>query len=218
MSKLGKRLEGIKKMLSRVEFVLPKKMLKLYADLRVGATAMEKRAYHADGSVLLTFDDYGSRSQVKRILKILADNDVLAMFFVQGDWAEREPELVEMIRDAGHMIGNHTYSHPDLKSLSDDEVREEIRRGPKSKWLRPPRGRFDDRIRKIAAGLGYVICYWDTDSDDWQGVSREQIVSKVVPAVKPGSVILFHMHADHTIEALPEVIAGIRDRGLEVMS
>lgn len=218
MSEVNKRLEGIRKGLSWVEFVFPKKMLKLYADLRVGATAMEKRAYHADGSVMLTFDDYGSPKQIKQILKILSDNDVLAMFFVQGDWAEQAPELVEMISDAGHMIGNHTYSHPDLKSLTDNEVREEIRRGPKSKWLRPPRGRFDDRIRKIATGMGYVICYWDTDSDDWQGISREQIISNVVPAVKHGSVVLFHMHADNTIAALPDVIAGIRERGLEVMS
>lgn len=201
-----------------VDFVMPKGFLKRYSDFRVGASDMEKRAYHLDDTVMLTFDDYGSRDQVKRILSILKQYSVRAMFFIQGDWAEKSPGLVELIRSDGHMIGNHTYSHRDLKSLSDDEVKAEIEKGPASRWLRPPRGRYDDRIRQIAAEQGYVICYWDTDSDDWQGVSKDQIVTKVVSEVKGGSVVLFHMHADHTAEALPEVIEGIRARGMEIAS
>jgi len=218
MSEVKLRLESLKKAVARVEFLMPKSILKRYAAFRVGATDMEKRAYHLGDSVMLTFDDYGNSSQVKQILKVLAENGVKAMFFVQGDWAEKSPELIDQIRKAGHMIGNHTYSHQDLKSLTDEEVREEIRRGPQSKWLRPPRGRYNDRIRQIAAEFGQVICYWDTDSDDWMGVSKDAIVRKVVTEVKPGSVVLLHIHAAHTAEALPEVIAGIRGRGFEVAS
>ncbi len=190
--------------------------LKAYADWRVGATAMEKRAHKSSDSVLLTFDDFGSKEQVDDLLKLLEREHIRAMFFLQGDWAGEYPELVKKIAHAGHIIGNHTYSHPDLLGLSDDEVRAEITRGIAKPWLRPPQGRFNARIRELARQLGYVICYWSIDSDDWQGVSAEYITRKVLALIHPGAVILFHIHAPHTLEALPEVIAGIRRRGYAV--
>jgi peptidoglycan-N-acetylglucosamine deacetylase len=195
-----------------------KRILQWYANMRVGATAMEKRAYHAGDSVMLTFDDYGSPEQVEQLLEILSKSDVRAMFFLQGDWAQQHPELLKQIVEAGHVIGNHTYSHRDLLSLDDADVRKEIAGGPGSTWLRPPRGRYDKRIRRIAAELGYKICYWSIDSDDWQGGSAEQIDRNVLGQLHPGAVILFHIHGPHTLEALPGVIAGIRERGYTVWS
>jgi peptidoglycan/xylan/chitin deacetylase (PgdA/CDA1 family) len=193
-------------------------LLKRYAGFRVGATRNEKRAYKPSPSILLTFDDYGSASQVWRLLEILAAEDVRAMFFLQGDWAERHPQLVTAIADAGHIIGNHTYSHPDLLALSDEEVEMQIRRGPASSWLRPPQGRYNRRIRAVAHRLGYHICYWTIDSDDWQGLSAAAISRKVLAEIHPGAVILFHLHADNTIGVLPQLIRDIRARGYELTS
>jgi peptidoglycan/xylan/chitin deacetylase (PgdA/CDA1 family) len=192
------------------------RVLKAYADLRVGATTAEKHAYHPGDAVVLTFDDYGTPEQVARILDILLNRNVRAMFFLQGDWADEHPELVEKIAAGGHIIGNHTYSHVDLTALSDKAVREEIAGGPAGAWLRPPRGRYNQRVRAIAASLGYRICYWTVDSDDWQGVTPSYIRRNVLSGLHPGAVILFHLHADHTAAALPELINAIRERGFEL--
>jgi peptidoglycan/xylan/chitin deacetylase (PgdA/CDA1 family) len=194
------------------------RVLKAYADWRVGATDDEKRAYKTSDSILLTFDDYGTESQVTELLSVLRRDKVRAMFFLQGDWADANPDLVKAIAKSGHVIGNHTYSHKNMIALSNEEIRSEIVRGVKSTWLRPPQGKYNSRIRNIARGLGFRICYWSTDSDDWQGVSGDYISRKVLSEIGPGSVILFHMHADNTIKVLPSLIEAIRSRGYELTS
>jgi peptidoglycan/xylan/chitin deacetylase (PgdA/CDA1 family) len=190
--------------------------LKAYADWRVGATDYEKRAHKMTDSVLLTFDDYGTEDQIGTILRILSDKNVKAMFFLQGDWAALNPALVQLVQDSGHIIGNHTFSHPDLLGLSSDDVTREITRGVRSVWLRPPRGRYNSRIRDVARSLGRSICYWSIDSDDWRGVPAQYIYEKVMAEIHPGAVILFHLHAPHTPEALPRLIDAIRAHGLDL--
>src|SRR5476651_2622006 len=96
-----------------------KHLLKAYADFRVGATKQEKRAYKNSDTILLTFDDYGTKAQVNKLLTILASANIRSMFFLQGDWANKNLDLVRLIAGSDHIIGNHTYSHPDLLALSD---------------------------------------------------------------------------------------------------
>ncbi|HEY6736201.1 MAG TPA: polysaccharide deacetylase family protein [Candidatus Saccharimonadia bacterium] len=187
-----------------------------YADWRVGATVAEAHCYTQGGRILLTFDDYADPTRVRDLLALLKQLDVQAMFFIQGDWADQHAGLMRVMSEAGHVVANHTYSHRNLLELSDDEVREEISRGPKSQWLRPPQGKFDQRIRQLAAELGYQLCYWTIDSDDWQGVSAAAMQTKIMAEVEPGAVILFHLHGRHTLEVLPGLVAAIRDRGFEV--
>jgi peptidoglycan/xylan/chitin deacetylase (PgdA/CDA1 family) len=192
------------------------RVMRGYADWRVGAHKDEMSS--GSEKVLLTFDDYGSDEQVTRILDILSAQNARAVFFLQGNWAEKNPAIVAKIQVRGQLVGNHTYSHPDLLSLTNDAVRFELKNGPESRWLRPPRGRFNNRIRVIAAELGMTIKYWSIDSDDWQGVSKDLMLRKVVPQLQQGAVILFHIHADETALALPELIHQIRARGLELPS
>jgi peptidoglycan/xylan/chitin deacetylase (PgdA/CDA1 family) len=191
-------------------------VLRRYADWRVGATRDEKFVYRTSPNVLLTFDDYGSADQIKRILKALRAANVRAMFFLQGDWASEHPELVTRLESAGHIIGNHTTTHPNLLELTDEQVKQEILDGPDTEFVRPPMGRYNRRIRNIIHGLGKKIAYWSIDSDDWQGVSGEQIIAKVSNELHQGAVILMHIHADNTIAVLPELIKTIRDRGFEL--
>jgi peptidoglycan/xylan/chitin deacetylase (PgdA/CDA1 family) len=197
---------------------LKTRSLKTYADWRVGATKAEKYSYRNADTVMLSFDDYGSEAQVDELLTILNRESLKAMFFLQGDWAIKNPAMVAKVAAAGHVIGNHTYSHPDLLSLTDEEVRQEISTGVASSWLRPPRGRYNARIRRIAADLGYRICYWTIDSDDWQGVPGDVITRKVLAEVHPGAVILFHIHADETRRVLPSLISAIREKGYQLAS
>jgi peptidoglycan/xylan/chitin deacetylase (PgdA/CDA1 family) len=193
-------------------------LARYYADWRVGADRNEKFLGRTASSIVFSFDDFGSREQVESVLEILGREQVKAIFFLQGDWAARQPTLVELIRTKGHEIGNHTYSHSNLLTMDDNEVRDEILRGPAGAWLRPPMGRYNARIRNIAHGLGYRIAYWSIDSDDWQGVNAAQMERKIMHELHPGAVILFHLHASETIRLLPELIAKIRDRGYTLAS
>src|SRR5437667_12512731 len=84
------------------------RVLHQYADWRIGATPTEKVCYKQSESVLLTFDDYGTPEQVETLLSILTNKNTKAMFFVTGEWAHKYPEVVARIREAGHILGNHT--------------------------------------------------------------------------------------------------------------
>lgn len=187
--------------------------LKAYADWRVGATCAEMRAHKTSDTILLTFDDGGTPQQIHDLLRILRREQVKAMFFPRGDWALNNTALLNDIARGGHIVGNHSYSHPDLLRLGDEQVRAELARGLTSIWVRPPRGRFNHRIRRIAAELGMAIVYWSIDSDDWKGVSARYMSRKILRQLHPGAVILFHMDAPHTAELLPGLIKDIRRRG-----
>lgn len=192
------------------------RVLHAYADWRIKPTLPEKLCHKRSDTILLTFDDYGTEESIMSILETLKVKNVKAMFFIQGDWAEANMGIVKRISGAGHLVGNHTYSHPDLLSLSDDAVLREIREGLEGPWFRPPQGRYDGRIRRLAAGDGMSICYWTIDSQDWSGESVRSIRNTIFKELKPGAVILFHMHAVQTPGLLPELIDSIRDRGFEL--
>jgi|GEM_PF-1107535 len=189
------------------------RVLHAYADYRVAATPLEKQCYKQSPSILLTFDDYGSARQVKDILSILADKKVKAAFFLQGDWVATHEPLVRLIETAGHVVGNHTFSHRVLRGLSVEAATQEIENGLPGPWLRPPQGRYNKKVRQLAAKLGYVICYWSIDSRDWTGASSEEMRHTILHELHPGAVILFHLHGAHTIELLPSLIDDIQARG-----
>lgn len=194
------------------------KVLHAYADVRIGATRAEKHCYKQSNSILLTFDDYGSAAQVHDILRILKEKGVKGMFFLQGDWAANYPQLVQEITAAGHITGNHTVTHRVLRGESEAIIRQEIRNGLPGPWLRPPQGRYDKRVRAIAASLGYAICYWTIDSRDWTGASVGEMRHTILTELHPGAVVLFHLHGAHTRELLPSLIDDIRSQGYQLTS
>ena len=192
--------------------------LQRYANWRIMPTAGERSIYRNSPSIVLTFDDYGDELQIRSLLLILKVENIRGVFFLQGDWANNNDALVELIRTNGHYIGNHTYSHPDLMLLSDDEVRSQILHGPKSALVRPPMGRYNQRIRNICAESGKSIAYWTIDSDDWRGASPTYMRRKIIHQLHPGAVILFHIHAANTVTVLPNLIREIRALGYGFMS
>ncbi|HKU18047.1 MAG TPA: polysaccharide deacetylase family protein [Candidatus Saccharimonadales bacterium] len=194
------------------------RLLHAYADARVGATEAEKRCHKQSDSILLTFDDYGTGEQIQALLSILKEKDTRAVFFLQGDWAAAQPELVQRIQSAGHIVGNHTFSHAVLRSLPSADMVREISTGLPGPWLRPPEGRYNKRVRRIAASLGCAICYWSIDSRDWTGASVEAMRRTILSELHPGAVILFHLHAPHTIALLPQLIDDIRAKGYQLTS
>jgi peptidoglycan-N-acetylglucosamine deacetylase len=192
------------------------RLVRTYVSWRIKTTKEEFHSYNHTDRILLTFDDYADEATVAQFLDVLRRENVRAAFFLMGRWAQQNPEAVKSVRMAGHWVGNHTYSHRILTKLSSAEVELEIRNGVKGKLLRPPKGAYNDRIRKIAAQAGYRIAFWTIDSLDWKGITAAQIQERVLDGLHPGACVLLHLKYPHTLEALPGLIQEIRERGFEL--
>lgn len=184
---------------------------------------------HGDRSVKevsLTIDDWGTDYTVTKMMDILNEYDVPATFFVRANGAEHNPSLARSMLEAGFEVANHTYSHPVVTSISDDELQEEVVKAHQVltealqqkplMLFRPPTGEVDDHAAKVVAATGYTtIANFDLTTHDWNTSRDAQaILSTVLDEVQNGSVILIHMLDDlHTLEALPELIKQVRERG-----
>lgn len=151
--------------------------------------------------IALTFDDGPHPVYTQEILDILAEYDLKATFFVVGENAEWFPDLVKKELEAGHEIGNHTYSHANLRQAQYDSVLNEILGMEKAvyentefrcKLLRPPGGMYGDNVYKAAENLDYTVILWSVDTRDWAHTASETIVQEVLSTVKSGDIILFH--------------------------
>lgn len=178
-------------------------------------------------SVALTFDDGPWPGSTLQVLDILKRFGVKATFFVVGYLAESYPELIRAELRAGMAVANHSWSHPEpFDGLSEQETREQIERakrtlsslGATSGAFRPPGGDYTDRTIKIAKELGYRLVLWSVDPQDWDdGTTADRIAENVLASVRPGSIILLHDGGGDqsaTVQALPEIIAGIKEMGL----
>lgn len=169
--------------------------------------------------MVLTFDDGADKaSQVSALLDLLEKEHVQAIFFPTGRWAEANPRLLLRITQEGHRVCNHTYSHQNLRlpQLTEEEIRTEIARGAgvgTCELFRPPLKAFDPRVERIVAEMGYKLYLWDIDSRDWEGAETEDIVNLVLAKAHPDAVVLFHMHAQATLDALPLLLPRLRKAG-----
>jgi peptidoglycan/xylan/chitin deacetylase (PgdA/CDA1 family) len=151
--------------------------------------------------VALTFDD-GPGPDTLALLDVLDRHQVKATFFVTGAQAVRYPHVVDEIARRGHVVGNHTWSHVDLRRSSEQRRFDEIaplnwflaNRGISTRCVRPPYGSFDqsvvDHIRG-RHGLSYTML-WDIDPRDWQNPPAWQITDRVMAALHPGGVVVMH--------------------------
>lgn len=168
--------------------------------------------------VSITFDD-GPSSLTEDLVGMLRDLRAPATFFLQGVAVERRPAVVRRLVAEGHQLGNHTWGHPQLTKLPDAEVRAEIHRtqaaitaasGVVPSMLRPPYGDLDQRVRDLA---GLPIVVWDVDTKDWTTPGVDLVVERAVSWAARGSIVLLHDTHEETLEAVPDVIGGLRDRG-----
>ncbi|PRZ08850.1 peptidoglycan/xylan/chitin deacetylase (PgdA/CDA1 family) [Isoptericola sp. CG 20/1183] len=197
----------------------------LWTDRLDQIVADRRRAARADGvdcredrCVALTFDD-GPVAETQRLLRILERKDAPATFFMVGDNVAARPEIARAVVDGGHLVGNHTWNHPQLTTLDDGEVRDEIRRtqdavtdatGSTPFLLRPPYGDVDGRVRSLATRTGLDVVLWSLDTRDWESRDAREIRRRVRAEVEPGSNILLHdIHAT-SVDAVPKIIADLR--------
>jgi peptidoglycan/xylan/chitin deacetylase (PgdA/CDA1 family) len=178
------------------------------------------------GMVALTFDDGPDPRYTPIVLSILARNHIKATFFIVGSMAKAHPGLVLDIQRAGHVIANHTYHHPSLRSMSAARIDEEIMvtnqvlrgiTGETPKCLRPPYGNVNQKVRDIANKEGLRVVTWDWNSLDYTKETPETEARNILAHTGAGSVVLMHdanRGGMHTAEALPAVIEGYVKRGI----
>ncbi|SHE47176.1 Peptidoglycan/xylan/chitin deacetylase, PgdA/CDA1 family [Seinonella peptonophila] len=191
--------------------------------------------FHGPGSkkmVALTFDDGPDHDYTLQILDILKEYHVPATFFIVGRLAKRYPSVLNRIISEGHVIGNHSWDHPDFTELTPAEINHQLRRtnrmvfkltGKQLRFFRPPFGAIDRKIERQIVNKGYSIIYWNVDTKDWSGRSAKRILSVVKRSLKPGSIILFHSAGGHrhlkgTILSLPKIIRLMREKGYEMVT
>lgn len=176
----------------------------------------------------LTFDD-GPGPYTAQLLDVLAQRGVVATFFVLGQQAERRPALVKRMLAEGHEVAGHSWSHPNMRRLTHDAQRLELRKtsdllaalGADIRYFRPPYGRYNADTRAAADSLGLTIMLWSLDSQDWKRrASRLEGLRSVSPTVQqsfPGmrGVLLFHDTHRHTIDEMPDIIDALTAAGCE---
>jgi peptidoglycan/xylan/chitin deacetylase (PgdA/CDA1 family) len=187
-------------------------------------------AYHGPRTgdrVAITFDDGPSPTITPRVLEVLRLHDVHATFFLLGTQVEKFPALARDIADAGHDLANHSLSHRSFRSLFPSEITRELDRtdaaiaaatGLHPRFVRPPYGRFPDSTIALVRDRGGDLVLWSVDAADWGDAAPERIAAAVVEAAEPGAIILLHDREPATVRALPEILAGLRRRGLEPVS
>lgn len=176
--------------------------------------------------VALTFDDGPSSIYTPKILRILAEREVPATFFVLGRAAEREPDVLAAIAAAGQDFGNHAYSHTSFRSLFPSQIEDELERtaeavelatGLRPRFVRPPYGRFPPSSVELVGRRGEDVVLWSVDAADWTGATPAEVAEAVVKATIPGGVILLHDTEPTTVAALPLVLDGLARRGFRVV-
>ena len=144
------------------------------------------------GELALTFDDGPNPACTPRLLDTLASHKVHATFFLVGRYAEAEPHLVRRIQSAGHLIGNHSWSHPNLAITSARRVEEELTRtrdtlqqltGAPVRYFRPPFGARRPVVLKIARSLGMTPVLWNAITTDWSEPSHDKIAARLMSKI-----------------------------------
>lgn len=187
--------------------------------------------------VALTFDDGPDPRYTPEVLRILAQEDVPATFFLVGAHAARCPELVRRIQREGHEIGSHTYSHRNLFLLKPAAIAQEVERaeevlvrltGERPHLFRPPRGLCDANLRRILAERHYTTVLWSVSSRDWVEASPRLIARNVLGPVRGGDILLFHDSGAilassggdrrHMLQALPYIIQRLKAEGFRFVT
>lgn len=173
--------------------------------------------------IALTFDD-GPSKYTPEILKVLKENDSKATFFVVGSQVERFGDVLNQVIENGNEVGNHSYNHKDLTTVTDEELYKQVKgtddliyiaSGYTPTLMRTPYGKSGDELNKKI--LNPVI-KWSVDTRDWESRNTEMIVDKVIKNVKDGDIVLMHDIYDSTAEAAKIVISKLVEMGYQLVT
>lgn len=193
-------------------------------------------AYYTGNSkekvLYLTFDAGFENGNTPAILDALKKHNVPATFFIVGNYLSTSPDLVKRMVAEGHIVGNHTYHHPDMskistkeafsKELQDMEVLYQQMIGqPLRKYYRPPQGKYSQANLKMAQELGYKTIFWSLAYVDWyqdKQPTREEAYKKLLGRVHPGAIILLHSTSSTNAAILDELLTKWESMGYHFQS
>lgn len=185
--------------------------------------------------IALTYDDGPNDPHTQKLLDVLDKHAVKATFFLIGKYVEQRPEIARAVAERGHVVGNHTFTHPNLIFTSQLKLRGELERteavitqaiGRHSRLFRPPFGARRPATLRVARRIGLEPILWSVKCWDWSAPSAEYIVKKAVRGIRGGDVILLHdgghvaFGADrsHTVAASDEIIRRYKGEGFEFVT
>ena len=176
------------------------------------------------GKVALTFDDGPHPKYTEELLDGLKERGVHVTFFVTGEHAEQYPELIRRMSDEGHLIGNHTYSHIQLKKNNHEKFKEELIRtneiisgitGRDVTFVRPPYGTWE---KKFETELNMFPVLWNIDPLDWCSDNADCVSRKVLSKVKENDIILLHDQYESSVQAALAIIDAMQKEGYEFVT
>ncbi len=179
----------------------------------------------AEDSILLTFDQGYENGYTTQILDTLKAQNVKALFFITGDYAKSEPQLINRMLAEGHAIGNHGMKHLKTSELCPDALREEIGTlhdyvlqtyGYEMQYFRPPCGDYDAEALEIAQEMGYKTVFWSFAYVDWNTDAQPDLQAAkqtLVDAAHPGAIYLLHSVSSTNAAVLGDVIAELKAKG-----
>lgn len=174
----------------------------------------------------LTFDNGYENGYTSKILNVLKEKNVPAAFFVTGQFLKDQPDLVIRMHKEGHIVGNHSWHHPDLTDVSNKRLKRELKKvneeykaltgGSDMQFLRPPRGIFSERTLAISEQLGYHNVFWSLAYVDWErkrSRGADYAYDNIMEQIHPGAVLLLHSVSKDNANALSDVIDDLREQG-----
>lgn len=193
-------------------------------------------AYYAsdtDEKILyLTFDAGYENGNTPAILEALKKHQAPAVFFAVGNFIKDNPDLIKRMITEGHIVGNHTMTHPDMSQISSmesfqkelegvEELYTSVTGEPMTKFYRPPRGVYSTENLSMAKELGYSTFFWSLAYVDWiqeQQPSKEEAFQKLIPRIHPGSIVLLHNTSSTNAAILDELLTRWEEMGYQFHS
>ncbi|NMA82479.1 MAG: delta-lactam-biosynthetic de-N-acetylase [Epulopiscium sp.] len=185
----------------------------------------------AEKVIYLTFDEGYENGYTAQILDILKENDVQAAFFVTQPYVKQNLDLIQRMVNEGHVVGNHSVTHPNLTEKNDDQVKEEIQGlanyyeevigQPIAPFFRPPAGYYSERTLQITQNLGYKTIFWSMAYKDWvvdEQPGKEVAYQHVMDNHHPGAIILLHAVSKSNTEALDQILKDLKAEGYRFAS
>lgn len=180
--------------------------------------------------IYLTFDVGYENGNTASILDTLKKHNVSATFFVVGTYIESDPELVKRMAEEGHIVGNHTWHHPDMsqiaaldtfkKELVDvEDAYREVTGEEMTKFYRPPQGKYSESNLQMAQELGYKTFFWSLAYVDWYDdnqPTKEEAFDKLLGRIHPGAIVLLHSTSDTNSLILDELIQKWEEMGYTI--
>lgn len=177
-------------------------------------------------AVALTVNVDWGEEFIPEMLKQFKSAKAQVTFFVTGRWAEKNPDLLKQMAEAGHSIQNHGYRHVHFNSLSPQEGSAEIKKaeaviqgivGSKTSYFASPYGEFNDNVVAAAGNANYRLIMWSVDTIDWKNPLPETIVSRVMKKVHNDAIILMHP-TEPTVKALPELLKQLQAEKYQMLT